>query len=50
MLYSSNEYKKIINEEINEDKDEYLDKYNIISHEIMNRSPSFTEKAKSTPK
>ena len=44
------EYKKITNEDMSEDKEEYLDKYKTIIQHMTKINPNEIENAKSTPR
>ena len=44
------EYKKIITDEISEDKEEYFEMYKIISQQIIKIIPRVVEIAKRTPR
>jgi len=44
------EYKKIITDEIKDDKEEYFEMYKIINQQIINIIPRYVEKAKRTPR
>ena len=44
------EYKKITNDDISEDKEEYFDRYKTISQLVTKINPNEIEKAKRTPR